>query len=377
MIKSKIKERGVRINIDWLMGFITAIPFSYPSEPFYYGALVVLMLFLTRLRLSAAAKELLILLGFFLIIIVLSNFFSSFSSLILPLSVGGTILSLSLFLARFGIRDFNGFISGFLFVIYIYIFLTFFLFFLIRPFDQGLSFYFHSEKRMWGSGFLPEWPIVFSTFLTVGAFFFWFRENYVWMILALAAALLTSSRLPFLAVIIFFFYFIYVRFSVKIIFYLILILILTVIAIIFSYDIISSSADFDALLDQRILKSDDRFYLFEKLLSLSASYPFGIGNVSYSSFDDIYQSYHSSFLKVLVRYGYLGLIVYMAIVIPRNFGRYFSLKETLLIVFLLLSSVVNDLLFHLHIIIIYSVLLGLRDERIKRSLNNVAQARSM
>lgn len=350
-----------RLNLDWMMGVVAAIPYAYPKEPLYFGAFFVLILFLPRIRLNSEGQETLFWLSIFAASVCLSNIFSSYADFVYPFSVFGTLFSVIFFLVRFGVRDFHSFVRGFLFVICIYIILTFVYFLLLRPFEHGLIFFTDSQMRMWGEGYLIEWPNVFCVFLVIGGFLFWIRKQYIWMVLSFFAAVLTTSRMALLALALLIIYIILKNSSLKSFLYGLLVLVVGF----SSYIFVNSDEQFTEYVMSRLLKTEDRFLIYNDLVDTFSENFFGIGNVGFSFINDMYVSYHSSFLKVLVRNGFIGLIAFVFIVMPKRPIAYLSLKESIPLIFLLGVGVVQDMLFHIHLIIVYSVLLGLRNEKIR------------
>jgi len=318
------------------------------------------LLALPRLRLDEEGQAYLKKIMLFIGLICLPNLFSFYSEFVYTFSIVGAVFSVSFFLIRFCIRDYDQFIKGYLFVVSIYIVLTFFAFFILKPYDSGFDFFIVSKMRMWADGYLIEWPNVFCVVLVIGAFLFWFRHKRLWFFLALLAALLTTSRMALVVIVLLLGYGICrklnpVRF---------LLALLAVLLSIFLFLYIDDGGVVSRYITERLLKSADRILILNSLIDVYVENIFGIGNIPFSEINSTYKSYHSSFLKVLVRYGFFGLIMFLVILMPPLPLYKIVSKENVPILFLLAVGVVQDMLFHIHIVIMYSVFIGIRNKEL-------------
>lgn len=350
-----------KLNLDNVLGFCIALPFAYPKEPLYWLGFLVFIAMCFRLKLREGGKK-----DFFNVIllcafILLSNLMSVYANEIYFFSILGGFLILMSFLFRYCTRDAQEFLDGFLLVINGYTIATFLVFILLKPYENGFNFFINSELRMWGDGYLIEWPNVFCMFLSLGFYINWIRGNNCWAFLNITASLLTTSRLALLAIAIFIFYYLW-NVNGKRAFFLIVLL--SVFGAFFIYEI-NNNQLIASYTTTRLFKTQDRLLIATSLFDVFKNNTLlGIGNISFSSINSLYESYHSSFLKVLIRYGILGFILYLWLIFPKNTLKQIHIKENAPIFFLLIASIFQDMLFHLHFMIMYSVLLGIRDEKI-------------
>lgn len=338
------------IHKDFIIGIIVCLSFPYPSVPFYPFAYLLLLYSIPYIKFKKKDLDDILLLGVFFLIIVIVNFFNANFNL----SVIGTYSMLLMFLVRYSISNYDNFFYGILLSTSIYSFITIFLFFDLNVYLYGLDVFTNSSYRMWGEGYLLEWPNVFACFIIIGGFLSFYYSKKTLLFLHIVASILTTSRAS-LIFILFVFIIIFIEAKNKKLYF-------TIFLIIFSLLFLLLINQEELL--SRITKFSDRSIIFYSLIEVFKDNFFGIGNVSFSNFDTYYESYHSSFLKVLVRYGLLGLLIYIILLFPKNF-KYNNLKINFLILFLLVSGIFQDFLFHPHILIIYTILINFKGERIR------------
>jgi len=359
VISIKSETRLPRFSVDWTLGALSAVPFAYPKEPFYWIILSIFFLGLCRFRVLRKDLQNLLLILLLILLVSLVNFFNG----VYVVSIYATYLSLFLLLFRYIVENHEEYFLGFAFVTSIYAFATFAAFFVLRPYTNGLLMFINSEYRMWAEGYLIEWPNVFSAFLVIGAFIHFVFQNTKLASLHFAAAILTTSRTALLALIVLAFFYLHKGQSkVKYIYAILVISIFIATYIFFNSDDMFVSFIFD-----RLIKTGDRGEIYTKLIESSFNSLSGIGNVPFNDIDDMFDSYHSSYLKVLTRYGVLGLVLYTAITYPKGFFKHGFLEINLPILFIIICGIVQDFMFHMHIIAVYSVLLSYRETVLQRS----------
>lgn len=343
-----------KINIDWALGFLLAIPFAYPKEPFYWIAIIIFVLGLYRFRLPKKDQKNVILVLALILLVALVNILNS----IYTLSVFGTYLALTLLLFRYIVKDSDDFLYGFSFVTTIYAFATFIMFILLKPYNNGLLMFINSDYRMWAEGYLIEWPNVFCAFLVLGGFIHVLYNNLKLAYLHFTAAVLTTSRTALLAILVLAIYSLSKSKSkMKYIYILLILTLLSSVYLMFNQDDTFVSFIFD-----RLIKTSDRGEIYNILFETFIDNIFGIGNVPFEQIDDMYESYHSSYLKVLSRYGIIGFLIYVGITCPKGLFKEQNVSINMPIIFLILCGIVQDFMFHLHITALYSVLLSHRDK---------------
>lgn len=338
----------MKIKTDYLLGILVAIPFAYPYSPFYPIAYLFFIFVLFKIKCDKECINDIIIIYLFILLIFIINIFNNN----LNLSVLGTYITLLLLLSKFAISNINNFFRGILLMTTMYSTITLFLFFLLSPYLNGFEMFTNSSYRMWGEGYLLEWPNVFACFIIIGGFISFHYSNNFLLFLHIIASVLTTSRASLLFIMfILFILFVNSRYKKS---YLIMI------AVILSISILYLSQE--TVLFERIIKFSDRGIIYTILIEIFQNHIFGIGNVPFSELNPYYESYHSSFLKVLARYGLLGFALFIILLYPRNM-QYKGIKLNLLIVFLLIGGLFQDFLFHPHVIIIYSVLVQYKGEK--------------
>lgn len=357
MLKS-FKIQLPRLSIDWALGLLSAIPFAYPKEPFYWIVIAIFILGLYRFKLQARDSINVLLALLLILLVAIVNLCNS----IYTLSVFGTYLAIVLLFFRYIVRSSEEFLHGFSFVTTIYTLATFLIFLILRPYSNGLLMFINSDYRMWAEGYLIEWPNVFSAFLVIGGFIHILLDNKKTALMHFSSAILTTSRTALLAIFIYaIFSFIRSKITMKSIY-----AILIIISVFAVYRIYNQDEIFISFLYDRIIKTGDRFEIYKNLIECFIENPLGIGNVPFNLIDDAYQSYHSSFLKVLSRYGIFGLLLYICLIYPKGLIKGRSMEINMPIIFILLCGIVQDFMFHLHIAALYSVLLSHREKLMRR-----------
>lgn len=345
-------------KLDWIFGAMAAVPFAYPKEPFYLFAFVLLVLGGLRFSIPKKSMKDLILVLLFIICVAVINVLNDgylYSSL-------GTCVAIVLFLFRYSVRSHEVFLKGFCFVTCFYAVATFAAYIFLNPIQKyGLNMFINSSSRMWAEGYLIEWPNVFCAFLVLGGIISWFFSNRLWSVLHFAASIITTSRVAYVGLLIVVVYLIakggkFIRYTLSGIVLAVIVYVLI---------ILRNDELFLRYVTERLFKFSDRSLIYAQLFKISIENPFGIGNIPFEKLNEIYVSYHSSILKVLARYGYIGLSLFLFIIYPRAFFKNILHKSNLPIIFLFLCGIFQDFLFHSHFIILYSILLSYREGELK------------
>lgn len=358
MTLSLTRIRNISDKLDWFFGVTVAVPFAYPKEPFYWFAYVLFVLGCCRFSIPRESVKDLIQVLMFIICVAVINLLNDgnlYSSL-------GTFVAISLFLFKYSVRDPSVFLKGFCFVTSIYALSTFAAFVALKPFQAyGWTLFINSNSRMWAEGYLIEWPNVFCALLVLGGILSWTFSNRIWSILHFTASMLTTSRVAYVGLLIIIIYLIVESGQLKKTIICGTILAISICIFIFLRD----DEIFVRYATERLFKFSDRSLIYTKLLSLSLDNPFGIGNIPFEELNDFYVSYHSTFLKVLVRYGYIGLFLFFLIVYPKAFFKRIIQKSNLPIIFLLICGIFQDFMLHSHFVLLYSILLSYRENELK------------
>lgn len=338
------------IQKDFIFGVLVCLPIPFPFVPFYPIAYFILLFSIFNMKFNKKDLNDILLLGIFFLIVNLVNFFNENFNL----SLIGTYSILLMFLIRYSICNYDDFFYGILLSTSIYSLITIFLYFDLNIYLYGLDVFTNSTYRMWGEKYLLEWPNVFACFIIIGGFLsFYYSKKYL-LILHIITSIMSTSRAS-LIFIFFIFICMFIETKNKKMYFGIF--------SIFSISLFLLLINQEELLT-RITKFSDRSIIFHYLLEIFTNNIFGIGNISFSDFNTYYESYHSSFFKVLIRYGFIGLIIYIMLIFPKNF-KYNNVRINFLILFLLVSSIFQDFLFHPHLLIIYTILINFKGEKIR------------
>ena len=344
--------------VFWLFGVLIAVPWAYPKEPLYWVGLCVFLSSLIFFKLHKGDIRRTSYILIFAALMICMNIFTPFREHVSLINVLGGLLTLLVFCASYTIRDTKSFFSGYLFVIKVYAIATLTLLIALQPYAMGVFMFLSSDARMWGDGLLPEWPNVFCTFLSFGTFLLWLSKDYKWMFLVSLAAIVTTSRIALVALSIIGVLELFKRITIK----RALVVLITGVGGILLYDLVSADIYWAEYLTERLFKTSDRLVILNSLSATFYENPFGIGNIPYEIIGEGYISYHSTFLKVLVRYGVLGLIFLLLILWPKNFILRWDASYFGFFLFLWIVGLFQDMLFHLHIAFLYAVLLRHREQ---------------
>ncbi len=214
-----------------------------------------------------------------------------------------------------------------------------------------------SEGRMWAADRVIGWPNGYAIVTSIAAYLCFTRNEKFWSLFLVLSALITFSRMAMIFFVVIFFLQAFALFRFRILVPLFILFILYIVPVL--YDIYITNEE----LLYRIFKYSDRLTILNNLLETYSQSPvFGIGNVSYTeiSLNDIYDSYHSTFLKILVRYGPFGIFFFILLLIPNKKTKLFSLRGILLIVLLLLA-LPQDFLLLPSVALLYSLIANSRD----------------
>lgn len=354
------KIRLPKISIDWVLGFLTAIPFAYPKEPFYWIVIILFFLGLYRFKAPEGGFKYILIVLLLICYVNLVNIFNG----VYNLSVFGTCLSISLLLFRYIVKNTDEYFKGLSFVTTIYAFATFVFFIILKPYTNGLFMFINSDYRMWADGYLIEWPNVFCAFLVIGGFIQVLYDNKKLAYTHFSAAILTTSRTALLAVIIYALFTLSKKRSIsKYIYSMVIIAVLLLV-----YFTFNSDDTFNSLIFDRLIKTSDRGEIYSALIDSFLENVFGIGNVPFEQIDAQFESYHSSYLKVLSRYGVIGLLLWLFLTYPKNLFKKHNLSVNMPIIFIMLCGIVQDFMFHMHILALYSVLLMHREKLLREEV---------
>jgi len=352
-------------RLSAFLGFVIGIPVAVPSEPFYWLALGAAGLVLSVARLPRdrlAAFAALLLIG---CISTLVSYRADLGSLVRSLP---SLLSIAIVLCGFGVPDRLAFLRGFCTAMLLWAMLVILAFFATGVYQDSWRVFVVPELRLWGEGLFPDWPnfLAFGLALS-GLISLYVLRNHVVAHICLLAAVLTTSRMALLGVAIALVYYAVTavrRHGLQVVLFLVLLVAFGVFFLLADRPAHTVAAFFDLWLNpaylDRLTKIGDRQEIWEVSADLFADAPLlGIGSVPLDQGIGITSSsIHNSYLDVLLRFGLLGFVFWLLLVLPSP--RLLSSAPFLipLFVFFLVSALFNNVLRHPHYLFLYGVLLA-------------------
>lgn len=362
LINSSFKKSLLnKITLSNFQGFLLGIPYAFDNSPIYFFALLVFFIATLRrpftfLKLRTLKVQLIYLL---ILVALLSNLIGSSSKSIDSFR----ILSTSFFflLLFFGemVESKRELLKGFSSAMLIWAVLLIFLAFYFQIYKYGLLLFSVPEYRLWGAGFVPDWPnymafmLAFALMLNI----FVFKRVLPTFILFIAIVI-TTSRTPFLAVGLILSYYIFYPPRVS---NLKKIILCTFICFSIAFTVIFAT-DFSPDFIDRLLLFEDRQQIYTFAFELLSNSPiFGQGSILLDDsvgFDG-FPSFHNTYFDISVRHGLPAMLLFLYILIPskKNFklgGAAFILT----ILFFILGAFFQNFLKHPHIIMLYMVLIN-------------------
>ena len=357
MDKINYVQKNKGHSIAFIIGSLSAFPFYYDAEPFYVVPIFVLLIYFA-IEGNFDTRRI----GAFLLLLVFvisGNIFGSLAGFSINYqSIFYTVFTFAIFTLKPSRNFAEYFLYGFSIFMLLRAITTIFYFLIntdVSPFFNSNWFNYlnTSTGRMWNAGVQLGWPNVYTAFLMVALFFFFSRQRYLPALLILAAGLLTGSRLAYAAIA---FIFIFSFFQKR---KFILLIVLSIVSIYFLGFI-----DFQISenLLYRLSKTSDRDLIFGNIISNILLHPFGIGNTVYTEIriSEVYESYHNSYLKIIVRYGAYALIPFILLVFPIKLDDINS-YNILIVFFLLAMTFPQDIILHPHIALAYVMALNLKE----------------
>ena len=358
-------DRNV-FGVSFLQGFLAAIFFSYPGPPFYLFSFILLVLGVLFYLMQGSRRPrpdvfILILISLYAGNAIFSTLINSEYFIQRGVSLVGTVFCISLFYYGALILNYRNFWRGHVFCSGWLAMLVIALFLLSESYRYGAKLFVLPEYRLWGQGYFFDWPNYTFMPLIISLFVRRiYRERISVVDICMAfACVITTSRVAILGVLVFAFCFMSIEKQAW--------LIVVGLVFIAIFPLVAPYVD-TALLVDRATKISDREHLFSGLVNAWLMSPvWGWGSVKVSDVfpDTFYDSFHNSYLEVLVKTGLMGLFLYILMLgylvfrpalerhlrWDRGFA-YFYLAAF----FLLFASMVQNYLKHPHIIIIFSVL---------------------
>ena len=357
---------------DSMAGFLCGMPICWPNPPWHWGAIgaacILLPGALARSRREDQSYVCAIIA--FIFMAILSCALSPALDEIRPAGLVNSVASAAILILGFGVRDLDTFLSGFRKAVLCLAVVVLAYFFYSGTYRDGLNAFIFAEGRMWGGAVLPAWPNVLCIELALGflAFSFVPRRKYA-MGLCLIAAILTTSRMAWLAIAICALHKASFKSAASILGVVFMIACgSTAVAIVLSLTGVLSDSELLVLVLFRSGRVSDRQILFQHLIDLWLERPvFGWGAIDghFHADDELFaaqdfMSFHNSFLDVLVRGGILGFVMFAYLLMPWRRvdpgGSSNKARKTLML-YIVMAALFQNVFKHPGLSITYSVLL--------------------
>lgn len=360
-IKNTDKGRLLKLNLSKIIGFFLGIPFSWPGPPVYLFAFGCILFAFSRrpqafIFLNSPKKFAIYLLIF---IAILSNVIALMSVELDAVRVITTSFFFVLLMFNDAVDDRRDLLEGFTKAMLVWGVLVLVFAFYLGIYKYGAYLFTVPDYRLWGSEYFPDWPNYLAFMLSVAFMLniLLFRRP-VAASVQLVAALLTTSRTPFLAlgllaILMFFTTTILGGFKKTILLVSVIIL-----SAFLYYFVLEVNQD----LIERFLVFEDRQEIYSFAIDLVYQSPLiGHGAIllDESIGFDGFPSFHNSYLDISVRHGIPALMIFVWILVPSlanlkaGGSAFFAV-----VLFFLIGAIFQNFLKHPHIIMLYIVLIS-------------------
>lgn len=339
---------------DFYVGILLGLPFAFPI-PFYWCAFLAFVIAFQRVKDSTLLRRHILLFALLFGIGIVSSMISKYHAKIEVFRMIYSSLSFLFFLFGSGVKNFRSLFRGYVLGTFLVSLYTLVLFFILKPYTGGAYMFIYDHYRNWAVDFIPDWPNLYCFNICVAGLLslYVFKQRKL-AFYFLFVALITTSRisLVYLSFVIALFVFELIKekkyFQLSLLFIVIAFLGLKVMQF--------GNFEGSNQLADRLNKTADRELVFSLLLQEFNENPvIGIGNVTvedFLGFDASVSSFHNTFLEVGVRYGAIGLIIFLVLISPPHFRG--DKSALLIILFFLICSLFQNILRHPHNVMIYS-----------------------
>ena len=336
------------------------LPIAIPSPPFYWFGFICFFAAVLHGRQNrihdGIARELAI--AATIAIALLSSIAGLVQNNLDPSRIVTTSFFFLFFLFPRFIQDKRALLDGFSRAMLIWAALILYMAVYLRIYEDGLLLFSVPDLRLWGSEFFPDWPNYIAFLLALASLLnaFVFKRPFA-AALQLAAALLTTSRTPLIAL----------GFFVGANTLLWLRsgrgrwILASVGALVFIFTALPALEliHVDANLADRLLVFEDREDIYSFALNLVMQSPI-LGHGAILLDESIgftgQPSFHDSYLDIAVRHGLFALILFLALLIPTRENLYRGgFRFTAVVLFFLVGSLFQNFLKHPHIILLYVI----------------------
>jgi len=353
----------VRSNsYEGALGFLLAMPFSWPSPPFYWCSFVVFLFAIinnTGGRFDPARSATAFLVCFLIILALFSNLYSLNGRFdIDSFRVFSSSLFFGFFLFGGMLKDGRGLLYGFIQGMLLWAILVVFLAFYTNIFNYGLLLFSVPNYRLWGEEYFPDWPNYFAFMLALAFLLnsLLFKRPFVSIVL-LSAAMLTTSRTPVLAFGLFMFYTVIVKGIYGIYMERVLSVVSILLILISIVILVPSGGEFM----DRLTVIEDRVEIYSFALEMTHD-ALLLGNGSILLDKSVgfggHASFHNTYLDILVRHGLFALIAFLILIIPgykkMSIG---GVGFMVVIFFFIIGSLFQNFLKHPHVVMLFMTIM--------------------
>lgn len=338
-------------------GIFLGIPIAWPSPPYYIFALLIFIIYIfSNPQIFFKLNQTRIFVIYLLVLIsLLSNIIGASNTSLIDTS---RALTTSLFFLLFIIsseiqKESRILLKGFTFSMLILAILILLLSMLTGITQQGIYLFTQPEFRLWGQPYFPDWPnyLAFMLSLSFMLNIFIFRQNFLAFI-QIAAALLTTSRTPLLALILSVIAMFFMKGKYRIM----------GVVLLLAMPIILLNIEINDQLLERAMVSSDREDIYGFSINLFLQSPL-IGHGSVLLDDSIgfygHSSFHNSYLDILVRHGLISLLFFLYLLTPSQKNiKDGGLPFLMVILFFLIGSLFQNYLKHPHIVLLFIVIIN-------------------
>jgi len=345
--------------LDFWVGMFLGIPIAYPIPQIQPFAISAFALVAWRLRVS---QRTVILLGMLMSVSLASSLLSTYFAQISAVRVVTSTVFFAFFLLGYGIDHYGAFLRGFGASTALLGTTIIIAFFALGQYHNPELLFLSAVRRQWGTDIFPAWPNFLAFLLGLGMLVHLvYLRSALGAALTGVAALVTTSRTALLVWAIAGVWlgvrWWHLRWS--------RIVAVTIVAvsgtglIVVSWDGIRRVAQSEVV-RHRLLRTSDREAILDFSVGLVHEHPImGVGHVLLNQdFGAPRSSFHSSYFDILIRHGTIGLLVWLALLIPIGRGRRYGPLWPFLLLFLI-GSAFNTILRHPHLLMCYSALIVL------------------
>lgn len=339
-------------SYDFLLGVLIGLPLAFPREPFYILSFLAFGLTIPRMRLRMPT---LLTVGSMLVLALLSNMLSPSLNSIGLFKAIYTSAFFGLFLFGFAIRDVEKFFQGFCAIINVLSIAVIVAYFATAQYVHGISIFIYPVLRLWGFEIFPDWPNFFGFLISLGLMINWiYLGHRNWAIINFVAIVATTSRSAMIGAILLIVYLLWTMRKSRM---LLLICggLLLALFIYLNLDVLLAISESQTNLLNRIFKIQDRLLIWNAALEFMSVKPLiGLGAISFEAAN--VSSFHNSYFESIIRYGIVGFIVWLLMLLPTSLYRTsFSKGYICILATFLIAAFFNNILRHPHLFMMYSV----------------------